>query len=99
MAGLTTAAASFSVFVSNDGSNGTVGGTIARADTTVPSATTRPAVDGTTATTDPKPAAPFVYQVALTDDAGNITAVQKFDNLKDASNFAADVGRWQAAIR
>jgi anti-sigma factor RsiW len=41
-------------------------------------------------------AEPFVYQVALTDDDGNITAVQKFDNLDDARNFAADVGRWQA---
>jgi anti-sigma factor RsiW len=40
-------------------------------------------------------AEPFVYQVALTDDDGNITAVQKFDNLDDARNFAADVGRWQ----
>jgi hypothetical protein len=34
--------------------------------------------------------------VALTDEAGNITAVQKFDNMEDARNFAADVGRWQA---
>jgi anti-sigma factor RsiW len=41
-------------------------------------------------------AEPFVYQVALTDDDGNITAVQKFNNLEEARNFAADVGRWQA---
>jgi anti-sigma factor RsiW len=39
---------------------------------------------------------PYVYQVALTDDKGNITAVQKFDKLEDAKAFAADVGRWQA---
>jgi anti-sigma factor RsiW len=39
---------------------------------------------------------PYVYQVALTDDHGNITAVQRFDKLEDAQAFAADVGRWQA---
>ena len=39
---------------------------------------------------------PYVYQVALTDDQGNITAVQQFDKLEDAKAFAADVGRWQA---
>ena len=44
---------------------------------------------------DPKDE-PYVYQVALTDEAGNITAVQKFDSLDEARNFAADVGRWQA---
>jgi len=39
---------------------------------------------------------PYVYQVALTDEQGNITAVQQFDKLEDAKAFAADVGRWQA---
>ena len=39
---------------------------------------------------------PYVYQVALTDDHGNITAVQQFNKLEDAQAFAADVGRWQA---
>ncbi len=39
---------------------------------------------------------PYVYQVALTDDHGNITAVQQFDKLEDAQAFAADLGRWQA---
>ena len=39
---------------------------------------------------------PSVYQVALTDERGNITAVQKFDKLEEAQAFAADVGRWQA---
>jgi anti-sigma factor RsiW len=39
---------------------------------------------------------PYVYQVALTDDQGNITAIQQFDKLEDARAFAADVGRWQA---
>ena len=75
------------------------GNAVARADTTPSTATTRPATDGNTSATENKPAAPFVYQVALTDDAGNITAVQKFDNLKDASNFAADVVRSQARQR
>ena len=37
-----------------------------------------------------------VFQVALTDEAGNITAVQKFDSLKEAQNFAAEVELWQA---
>ena len=51
------------------------------------------------ATNSPKPAAaaaPLVYQVALTDEEGNITAIQKFDKLEDAQAFAADLGRWQA---
>jgi anti-sigma factor RsiW len=43
-----------------------------------------------------EPAHSNAYQVALTDEAGNITAVQKFDSLEAARNFAADVGRWQA---
>ena len=38
----------------------------------------------------------LVYQVALTDDQGNITAVQKFDTAEDAQAFAADLGKWQA---
>jgi hypothetical protein len=37
-----------------------------------------------------------IYEVALTDEQGNITAVQKFDRLEDAKAFAADVGKWQA---
>jgi hypothetical protein len=46
---------------------------------------------------DPKDKAePSVYQVALTDEAGHITAIQKFDTLEEAQNFAADVGRLQA---
>jgi hypothetical protein len=39
---------------------------------------------------------PALYQVAITDEQGNITAVQKFDKLDDAKAFAADVGKWQA---
>lgn len=44
-------------------------------------------------------AAPLVYQVALTDVEGNITAVQRFDSLGEAQNFAADVSRWQAELQ
>ena len=40
--------------------------------------------------------AAFPYQVALTDEAGKITAVQNFKTLEDAQNFAAEVGHWQA---
>lgn len=39
---------------------------------------------------------PLLYQVALTDEAGNITAIQKFDTLEDANAFAAELSRWQA---
>ena len=39
---------------------------------------------------------PLLYQVALTDEQGNITAVEKFDSLDEARNFAADVVKWQA---
>jgi anti-sigma factor RsiW len=35
------------------------------------------------------------YQVALTDEAGHVTAVQNFDSLEQAQNFARDVSRWQ----
>ena len=41
-------------------------------------------------------ATPFLYQVALTDEAGNITAIQKFDTLEDAKAFAAELSKWQA---
>ena len=52
--------------------------------------------DGKPAPKSDKKDEPYVYQVALTDEAGNITALQKFDSLDEARNFAADVGRWQA---
>ena len=39
---------------------------------------------------------PVAYQVILTDEQGNATAVQKFDDLAEAQAFAADVGKWQA---
>jgi hypothetical protein len=45
---------------------------------------------------DPVLTAPVVYQVAITDEEGNITAVQKFESLQDAQAFAADLSRWQA---
>jgi len=37
-----------------------------------------------------------IYEVALTDEQGIITAVQKFDRLEDAKAFAADVAKSQA---
>lgn len=54
---------------------------------------------GSTATAaKPTPPAddPAIYQVAITDEQGNIAAVQKFDNLDEAKAFATDVGKWQA---
>jgi hypothetical protein len=47
-------------------------------------------------TTPPRPPEPLAYQVILTDEQGNATAVQKFDDLAEAQAFAADVGKWQA---
>ena len=35
------------------------------------------------------------YQVALTDESGRVTAVQNFDSLEKANEFAGDLGRWQ----
>ncbi len=36
-----------------------------------------------------------IYQVSLTDDRGNVTAVQRFTSPDDAQKFAHDVERWQ----
>ena len=35
------------------------------------------------------------YQVTLRDDAGRVVAVQRFDSLDKAQEFAADLARWQ----
>jgi anti-sigma factor RsiW len=35
------------------------------------------------------------YQVALTDETGHVTAVQNFESLEKAREFANDLGRWQ----
>jgi anti-sigma factor RsiW len=35
------------------------------------------------------------YQVTLRDDAGRVVAVQRFDSLEKAQEFAADLSRWQ----
>jgi anti-sigma factor RsiW len=35
------------------------------------------------------------YQVALTDETGAVTAVQNFDSLEKAKEFAQDLGQWQ----
>ncbi len=40
--------------------------------------------------------APLVFQVALTDTEGNIQAVQKFDTLEAAKEFAAELSKWEA---
>ena len=37
-----------------------------------------------------------VYQVTLRDDAGKVVAVQRFDSLDKAQEFAADCSRWQS---
>jgi anti-sigma factor RsiW len=39
------------------------------------------------------------FQVALTDDGGNIIAVQHFSDPGQARQFAEDVGRWQSGPR
>jgi anti-sigma factor RsiW len=45
----------------------------------------------------PKPGdAAQTYQVALTDEEGNIVAVQKFNRVEDARQFADDLGQFEA---
>lgn len=39
------------------------------------------------------------YQVALTDEAGRVTAVQNFDSLEQAREFSQDLGQWQERQR
>lgn len=39
------------------------------------------------------------YQVALTDEAGRVTAVQNFDSLEKAREFSQDLGQWQERRR
>lgn len=39
------------------------------------------------------------FPVALTDERGNVIAVQHFDDATQARQFADDVGRWQTAPR
>ena len=39
------------------------------------------------------------YQVALTDEAGRVDAVQTFDSLDKAREFTRDVGQWQERQR
>jgi len=36
-----------------------------------------------------------IFQVSLTDDAGKVVAVQKFDSLDKANEFARDLDIWQ----
>jgi hypothetical protein len=40
--------------------------------------------------------APGIYEVALTDENGNIIATQKFNRVEDARQFASDWGQMQA---
>ena len=37
----------------------------------------------------------MMYQVALTDETGAVTAVQNFDSLDKAKEFVQDLGQWQ----
>jgi hypothetical protein len=37
-----------------------------------------------------------LYQVTLRDDAGKVLAVQRFDSLDKAQEFATDLARWQS---
>ena len=43
----------------------------------------------------PQATAAQTYQVAITDDAGGVIAVQKFDSLEQATEFSEDLRRWQ----
>jgi hypothetical protein len=36
------------------------------------------------------------YQVTLRDEAGRVVAVQRFDSMEKAQEFAADLARWQS---
>jgi len=65
------------------------GGWVARGKLSSPAAA--PAPSG--------PAAATEFQVALTDDGGNIIAVQHFSDPTRARAFAEDVGRWQSRRR
>ena len=47
----------------------------------------------------PAPTLAREFQVALTDERGNIIAVQHFSDPRQARQFAEDVGRWQAGRR
>ncbi|MDB5303961.1 MAG: hypothetical protein JWM97_1510 [Phycisphaerales bacterium] len=53
--------------------------------------------DGRLVAHTPKPAdGGQTYQVALTDENGNVIAVQKFSKVEDARQFADDLGQYQA---
>ena len=43
----------------------------------------------------PQAAVTPTYQVAITDDAGGVIAVQKFESLEQATEFSEDLQRWQ----
>ncbi len=42
-----------------------------------------------------KPRAALTYDVSLTDEHGRVTAVQNFDSLEKAREFAKDLSQWQ----
>ncbi|QOV88836.1 anti-sigma factor [Humisphaera borealis] len=71
-------------------------GWIGRGSTATAAMTPGQSPDGAKAIAEGGSAAPFLYQVALTDEAGNITAIQKFDTLEDAKAFAAELSKWEA---
>jgi len=73
-----------------------VAGWVGRGTTATAAVPDGPAASGNEVSNPIASEPPFVYQVALTDDEGNIAAIQKFDSLDDAKAFAADLGKWQA---
>lgn len=64
------------------------GGWLARGVASAPSPLSKDASEGT-----------GHFRVALTDEQGNIIAVQRFDNERKAREFADDVDRWQSRPR
>lgn len=54
----------------------------------IPSVAPQPVADSSIANLPPGP-----YQVALTDEHGNVLAVQKFNHLDEAKQFANDLGQ------
>ena len=67
------------------------GGWVARGLRSSPAPAPAQVMSGTRAATE--------FQVALTDDGGNIIAVQHFSDPTRARAFAEDVGRWQSRRR
>ena len=85
----TFAAAAAACFVAGWVGKGVVGP--ARATPTGPPAV----VQAGPRTPDSAATTAAAFQVVLTDEAGNVLAVQKFGGLEEARQFAGDLARWQ----